>query len=202
MTILPFLFVASAMLWFILVLSLRTEFLQSTDRRLMAALHKKAVGVELPAPRRLDTVMRDLTAIGGDTLAILTLITGITVLLLQGRGETALSFAAILLGSRIMGAAMKGIIKRPRPDLTNSHIMIFTSSFPSVHTLMAFSLIFAVMIAAQNGPFLSLTVAGSISLIIGATRLHFAVHWPSDILAGWLSGFSICTLAAHFLSPA
>ena len=49
------------------------------------------------------------------------------------------------------------------------------------------------------------TSAISLSLLIGISRVYLGVHWPSDVLAGWLFGggwAGLCWLTANRIARA
>ena len=147
------------------------------------------------ASHKLQVVKRDITALGGDTLAVLLLLVGGATLLAQGRGGAAMQFAIIILAGRLVGWLIKRMARRERPPAIELHIRTFTSSFPSIHTLMVFVNAFALarlLVPAQECG-AALAAAGVVSALVGWTRLYFAVHWPSDVLAGWFGGCLVCT---------
>jgi undecaprenyl-diphosphatase len=50
----------------------------------------------------------------------------------------------------------------------------------------------------------SFVVAAFLTILIGVTRVYQGVHWPTDVLAGWVAGAVwtlSCWLAATWFSP-
>ncbi|NNM73912.1 phosphatase PAP2 family protein [Enterovirga sp. DB1703] len=71
------------------------------------------------------------------------------------------------------------------------------TSFPSGHALLAslllFSIAFAVLrCASPAGRFrvgaLAFGSAAALSLLVGLSRVHLGLHWPTDVVAGWAAG--------------
>jgi hypothetical protein len=78
---------------------------------------------------------------------------------------------------------------RPRPPCRGWHVRPGGHSFPSRHTTVA-ALVAGV--AAEQRPFAASMPAAA---IVGATRLYLGVHWPSDVVAGWLFALGWLALA-------
>lgn len=195
-------FIVSTASWVLLVFLTRLPAVQRLDERLLGSLDTTRSGGPGQRTRKIETVMRDLTAIGGDTVLGLIFLIGTVFLASQGHIQRAIQFAAVLITGRGVGFLLKTIIERPRPEAAKGSVATFTSSFPSVHTLMSFAAIFALLFICGASIVLALGSAAIVSCIVGSTRLYFAVHWPSDVMAGWCGGMSLCTWVVLATMPA
>lgn len=84
---------------------------------------------------------------------------------------------------------LKEAFARARPDVVPHLDLVTNLSFPSGHATngMATYLLAALLIARIRRP-LALGFALSVAGAIGASRMLLGVHWPSDVLGGWLWG--------------
>ncbi len=84
---------------------------------------------------------------------------------------------------------LKQLFARARPEVV-PHLDSFSNlSFPSGHATnaMAILLLAALLLPARNrGLWLTLALIGGVT--VGLSRNLLGVHWPSDVLAGWLWG--------------
>ena len=154
---------------------------------------------------RIESMVRDITALGSG--AVLTLLTALVVifLLIAGRWQIALFVFVAVAGGQIVSSLFKFSIDRPRPELV-SHLMTETSSsFPSGHTMMsAVTYLTLGSLLARRTPqrrlkIYFMAVAVLLTFIVGVSRIYLGVHWPSDVLAGWLAGFAwalLCWIVA------
>lgn len=98
----------------------------------------------------------------------------------------AISFAI----SSISTYALKNIVKRERPFVAHSDIVKLSNgggmSFPSGHTSAAFSM--ATSIALDNKQWYIRTGVFTYACLVGYSRVHLGVHYPSDVLAGAVVG--------------
>ena len=124
------------------------------------------------------------------------------------RAAIAFLLLAIASGS-VLSTTLKLLFSRSRPDLVEQLDRTFTSSFPSAHamvSMLAWLTLAAVLTRFVDSPRLRafiVAAAAALSLLIGSSRVYLGVHWPSDVIAGWLAGLcwaSVCWLAAHYLS--
>lgn len=170
------------------------ERLPALDRRLLIAL-RDSTDLTLPlGPPWLRGASRDVTSLGGP--AVVTLAVGASALFLVLSRRIVSAGALILAvgGAVLTEVLLKDTLGRARPDFSPLPEYITTMSFPSGHATMAaaaYLSLGAILAHVQPQRRLKAFVAGTavvIVLLIGLTRVHLAVHWPSDVLAGWTLG--------------
>jgi undecaprenyl-diphosphatase len=159
-------------------------------------------------PRILSEVGRDLTALGG--VAVLMLMTAaVVVYLLMLRKHHAMW---LVIGATAGGLMLSTILKqsfdRPRPELVPHLSQMYTSSFPSGHSMMS-AIVYLTLgsLLAQITPRQRLKsyfigVALLLTFLVGISRVYMGVHYPTDVLAGWTAGLVwalICWLVARYL---
>lgn len=115
---------------------------------------------------------------------------GAAFLLWRSRLPRAAALLAIVLSGRLMVEILKFAIGRSRPDLDLHAVSIHSLSFPSAHSAnsMITFVTIALFCAPERNRRATLGFAVAASLIVGATRPLLGVHWPSDVLAGWVFG--------------
>lgn len=101
-------------------------------------------------------------------------------------GIVALS--SIALCFLITNLGLKNFVARPRPYTQIAELMILTHpeksfSFPSGHTANSFAvaLIYFRMLPKKYG-----IAAVVLAALIGCSRLYIGVHYPSDVIGGFL----------------
>jgi len=110
------------------------------------------------------------------------------VLLRQGRWRSLAYLLTTLLGSTVINRTAKTLLHRVRPHLWDSLSKEYGFAFPSGHAMSSMALIAAVVILTWGTRWrlLVLSFGSLFVLAIGWTRLYLGVHFPSDILAGWM----------------
>jgi undecaprenyl-diphosphatase len=102
---------------------------------------------------------------------------------------------------------LKFLIHRPRPDEANWLISEDGYSFPSGHSNggMVFYLFLAILLykyfaidGRKVSAYLAAILIPIIPIIVGLSRLYLGVHYPSDVLGGWLLGI-VLVIAIQFL---
>lgn len=99
-----------------------------------------------------------------------------------------------VLGGELFVWIIKNIISRPRPSLINALVNETTYSFPSGHTFVSiafYGLLVYFIVQSEKNKFLKIIsfIIGSILIIlVGLSRIYLGAHWPSDVLASFVSG--------------
>ena len=178
------------------------------DRKLLLAL-RNAVDPAIPwGPPWVQEMARDFTALGG--VAVLTLMTAAVIgyLLLAGKRNAAIAVLVAVAGGLIASTLLKLGFHRARPDLVPHGSVVYTTSFPSGHSMMAALtyLTLGALLARVEGSIrikiYLLTVAVCLTVLVGVSRVYLGVHWPSDVAAGWAVGAAwalLCSLVMRRL---
>ena len=178
------------------------------DRTILLALRNPADRSDPLGPNWVEELGRDFTALGGvGVLTFLTLaVSGF--LILQGKRHASLLVLVSVTGGLLLSTLLKLAFDRPRPDLVPHEAYVYTSSFPSGHSMMsaaAYLTLGALLARVQPrraAKAYLLILAGLLTLGIGISRIYLGVHWPTDVLAGWALGATwalFCWLAARWL---
>ena len=153
----------------------------------------------------LVEAIRDVTALGGVVLSTLATIAAVVALLfLKLRREAVLFAGTVLLGWGV-NSAMKALVGRDRPTLvphlTDASGMSFPSghSFASAMIYIGMALAFASMSQRHSVRYTLVGTAVVLSALIAWSRVLLGVHYPSDVIAGWLGGAGWAFLAAALL---
>ncbi|MCG6134702.1 MAG: phosphatase PAP2 family protein [Nostoc sp. LLA-1] len=140
------------------------------------------------AQPQLDQFAALLTKLGS-FWTVLPMLMAIALILLGQRRWRSLTYLLITAsGSAIINHTAKAFWHRVRPDLWVSAAPEFDYSFPSGHAMTSMTLVAILVILTWDSVWCWFTVLlGSLYIFaIGWTRLYLGVHFPSDIIAGWL----------------
>ncbi len=159
-------------------------------------------------PKWLSLVGRDLTALGGVTFLALLTMSVAGYLWLRKMYSAAALVLAITIGGSLCSVTLKGLYDRPRPDLVPHLTEVSTSSFPSGHAML--STVVFLTLGTLLGRFTAerrlrayfLGIALTLCLLVGVSRVYMGVHYPTDVLAGWVAGLVwglICWLVTYEL---
>jgi undecaprenyl-diphosphatase len=176
------------------------------DTKILRALRDPADPSRPIGPAWIEAPLLDLTAIGGSTVLGLVVIVVIGFLALQTRYRTAIVVAVTWFSGELLNAAMKNFFDRPRPAIVPHLRVVYTTSFPSGHAMesaIVYLTLAAVLMRASQSRVTKIYILGVavlLTTLVGISRVYLGVHYPTDVLGGWIVGFmwaSICWLAAR-----
>jgi membrane-associated phospholipid phosphatase len=116
-----------------------------------------------------------------------------------------IALVVIAAGSAALPSVIKLMVARPRP--TVEHLSHLTSlSFPSEHSTQAAAIYLTIGILLSEGlnrgwRALVIVLAVLSALAVAWSRVYLGVHYPTDVIAGLLLGWSWALLVFHWARP-
>jgi undecaprenyl-diphosphatase len=143
-------------------------------------------------PDWLDGPMRLATALGYYYVVVPLLAAALILFYLKGWRLSAVLLVISTGGSIVLTTVLKAVFQRTRPELFESGYEASFYSFPSGHATIAvgFYGMLTVILAyrLRGAARWAVTACGLlVVLLIGLSRLYLGVHYPTDIIAGYLS---------------
>ena len=121
--------------------------------------------------------------------------------------KLALEASIVLISSSLLNTGLKNWFSRPRPMNELHLVSVESFSYPSGHAMSAIVfygfLIYLTFrfVSSKKIRYWALSLNLLLILAIGMSRVYLGVHYPSDVLAGWLAGLCwliICVLILRF----
>jgi undecaprenyl-diphosphatase len=198
----------SALLFFFIRLA--GEVVEGDTQAFDAAIVRGLRSVTDPAkpigPAWVEGVLFDVTALGSPVVLglVVVIITG--YLLLEARYLTAVMVLVTSISGAVLTEGLKLFFDRPRPDVVPHLRTVVSLSFPSGHAMQS-ALIYltlgALLMRVVEGRLTKIycmAMAMFLTFIVGVSRVFLGVHYPTDVLGGWMLGFlwaALTFLATH-----
>ena len=168
---------------------------QTFDVQIIRSLHSAADPAQPIGPAWMEGVLIDVTALGSPIVLglIVLIITG--YLLLEARYVTAVIVLLSSISGEILNETLKVFFERPRPSVVTHLRTVVTASFPSGHAIesaIIYLTLGALLMRVVEGRITKvycMAMAMFLTLIVGVSRVFLGVHYPSDVLGGWMLGF-------------
>ncbi|MDK1473299.1 phosphatase PAP2 family protein [Streptomyces sp. 549] len=182
----------------LLLVALGWQPLLAADRAVSDGAHR--IAVDQPGLTHLSRILSDWV---WDPLTMRCAVLAAVLLLLRaGATQPAAWAAGVTLTAWALQYLLKAVVGRERPSFADPVDSAPFWSFPSGHAMAAtvscgVLLVLGYRLLPPGGwRTAALTAAVTSAVGVGLTRVHLGVHWPSDVLAGWLFGAAVVTAAA------
>ncbi len=148
-------------------------------------------------------VWEAITALGGLILIPIAIVF-VLAILASRRLRLALIVGVVLLAATLFTDLVKDYIARPRPGV-DPLVVASGYSFPSGHSLNSAATygLIALVVWRSELPLsvrrLAVVIGITLPVLIGLSRIALGVHYPSDVLGGWLAGIALVALAATLI---
>lgn len=155
-----------------------------------------------------EPVLKVLNAIGATRGEVTLSAAGVVWLTyVQQRRQAAFLLTAVL-SAVTTTQILKYLVDRPRPVLPDGLEVLGAASspsFPSGHATFAMAYFGAIFVLLARSPHLTgwhrqaaLALLAVLPVLVGAARVAWGLHWPSDVAAGLLVGFLGIIVAMAF----
>lgn len=141
----------------------------------------------------LTYIMIFISYLGGKVILIFGVLFA-TLFSLKHHKREAVLFLFILTMAVVINISLKNLTQRPRPNISPL-VSLQDYSFPSGHAMNSFvfytTLSYYIYHFTKSKKLAAAGAAASTSLIllIGISRIYLGVHYPTDVIAGYLMGF-------------
>lgn len=141
----------------------------------------------------LSSAARNVTQLGSAAVIAVSILALGTFLWITGRRRDAMGCVFIAL-AELSGFGIKELVGRPRPDFILFLPAPESPAFPSghaVHAVLFFGYLIHLCWFHMGSTRFRVALQGFIALsilTISVSRIYLGVHWPSDVLGGYLYG--------------
>ena len=146
-----------------------------------------------------NVIGRAVTSLG--SVAGAAAITTTALVLTRKKPRLAAQILTGAAGGIIAELGMKRFFRRARPTILTHLEQVGSTSFPSGHAMASASLYLTLAFVAGRGHRLRarrgrlLGAGGALALSVSASRVFLGVHWPTDVLGGFVLGTAWACLA-------
>lgn len=178
------------------------------DEWVLSALRRPDKPAVPVGPRWLRLGADDVTALGSPAVLGLTVLAVTGYLVLHGLYKNGLFIFVASAGGWLLNQGLKAAFDRSRPDIVPHLREVVDSSFPSGHALTSAAVYLtlgALLMRIAEGrlaKYYCMAIAMLVTFLVGSSRVFLGVHYPTDVVAGWLIGMSwalVCWIVERWL---
>jgi len=165
------------------------------DEQVRSAVHRHAT----PA---VTAFMRDVSLLGSVYFLLPAVLIAITVFLLRRQRFNAVVLAVVMAGALVLEVTLKLAFHRIRPQPFFGIVLPSTYAFPSGHALASLCFyggmawIVRRRFRHRMARVMTWILAVGLIALIGLSRIYLGVHYPSDVLGGYLAAIVwVCAVA-------
>jgi undecaprenyl-diphosphatase len=177
-----------------LAVAVMTGVTQSFDVAFLRVLRDEAVPSTIRGPAWVSAAMAGVTILGSTGFLGLVVCIASGVLLFRGQRITAIVVPLSALSGGMVSELLKWLFDRARPDVVPHLQSVVSASFPSGHAMQS-AIVYLTLgaLLMHTTPRRQTKIAGMAAAIllilpIGVSRVFLGVHYPTDVLGGWLLG--------------
>jgi membrane-associated phospholipid phosphatase len=143
----------------------------------------------VPLDQAADLISMLVTAVGVGMLCWL---------LWRRLWRTSLFWLLSVAGAAILNSIIKNAIQRERPTLWEAVLPHSSFGFPSGHAMQSMAIAVALMVLFRHSKSLRAIAVAALTcvLIVAACRMYLGLHYPTDVLAGWMLSIAWVTALA------
>lgn len=143
----------------------------------------------------LTCIFFSVSELGTWGIIIIGFVWGTAIFIKSNKYELLFLIIFSFSGTQLVNLVLKDIIKRPRPHFPHL-IYYFGYSFPSGHSALAIVIYGVILYYIHKNSCLSVRMSKAVDalvfllvILIGISRIYLGVHFFTDVLGGYISGF-------------
>ena len=148
--------------------------------------------IDSNVPAWMDGPMRVVTNLGYYKVVLPLLTAAAGVFCFVRWRLSAVLLVVSTAGGILLTTVLKAVFRRARPEIIDSGYTAGFYSYPSGHATVAvgfYGALTLILAYHLRGParWAAVTLGAALVLLIGFSRLYLGVHYPTDVLAGFLA---------------
>lgn len=169
---------------------------QSFDESILRSLRRTNDLATPIGPAWLREGVQDVTALGSPIILLLMLLAVMGFMVGVRQWRMMMFTVMTTSGGAIASVLLKHFNGRARPNVVPHLREVSSSSFPSGHAMLsAVAFLTLGFLLMEIMPSRALKVyclvwAMLLTALVGISRIYLGVHYPSDVLAGWMAGIA------------